>query len=89
MKHYDRLQPYFGEKNIKSQYNDTDAFVPSFISKHVVRDFQTLEDLIDFSNLNGNHEIFSNKNTKVIGKYKIETLKKIWKDEFVCLKTNA
>ena len=76
MKHYDRLEPYFGEKNIKSQYIHTDAFVPSFISKDVVRDFQTLEELIDFSNLNENHELISNKNKKVIGKFKIETLKK-------------
>ena len=44
-------------------------------------------DLFDFSNLNENHEIFSNKNKKVIGKFKIETAKNIWVDEFVCLRS--
>ena len=29
------------------------------------------------------------KNKKVIGKFKIETPKKIWKDEFVCLRSKA
>ena len=45
------------------------------------------EDIFDFSNLDKNHELFSNKNKKVIGKFKIETPKKIWIDEFVCLRS--
>ena len=37
--------------------------------------------------MNENHELFSNKNKKVIGKFKIETPKNIWIDEFVCLRS--
>ena len=42
------------------------------------------EDIFDFSNLHKNHELFSNKNKKRIGFFKIETPKIIWIDEFVC-----
>ena len=43
--------------------------------------------LFDFSNLNENHELFSRKNKKVIVEFKIETLKYIWVDEFICLRS--
>ena len=43
--------------------------------------------MFDLSILDKNHEIFSNKNEKVIGKFKIETPKNIWIDEFVCLRS--
>ena len=43
--------------------------------------------MFDFSNLDKNHELFSNKNKKLIGFFKIETPKKIWIDEFVCLRS--
>ena len=46
---------------------------------------KNVEDNFDFTNLDKNHELFSNKNKKVIGKFKIETPKNIWIDEFVCL----
>ena len=48
---------------------------------------KNLEDIVDFSNLDKNHELFSNKNKIVIGKIKIETPKNIWIDEFVCLRS--
>ena len=48
-----------------------------------------MEDTFDFSILDENHELFSIKNKKVIGKYKIETPKIIWIDEFVCLRSKA
>ena len=51
--------------------------------------YKILEDLFDFSNLNKNHEIFSNKNRKVVGKFKIETPENLWIDEFVCLRSKA
>ena len=47
---------------------------------------KNLEDIFDFSNLDKNHLLFSNKNTKVIGRFKIETPKSTWIDEFVCLR---
>ena len=34
-----------------------------------------------------NHELSSNKNKKVSEKYKIETPKNIWIDEFICLRS--
>ena len=33
-----------------------------------------------------NHDLFKNKNKKLIGKFEIETAKNIWIDEFVCLR---
>ena len=36
-----------------------------------------------------NHEVFSERNKKVIGKFKIETPKSFWIDEFVCLRSKA
>ena len=65
---------------------DTDSFVLSVNTKDIIKDLKNLEDTFDFSNIDKNHELFSNKN-KVIGKFKIETPKNIWIDEFVCLRS--
>ena len=48
-----------------------------------------LECKFDFIILDKNHELFSEKNEKVAGKFKIETLENIWIDEFVCLRSKA
>ena len=85
--YYDKLQPYFGQENIQLHYMDTDSFVLSVNTKDIIKDLKNLEDIFDFSNLDKNHELFSNKNKKVIGKFKIETPKNIWIDEFVCLRS--
>ena len=66
---------------------DTDSFVLSVNTKDIIKNLKNLEDIFDFSNLDKNHELFSNKNKKVIGFFKIETLKSIWIDEFVCLRS--
>ena len=58
-------------------------------TKDIIKDLKNLEDIFDFSNLDKNHELFSNKNKKFIGKFKIETPKNIWIDEFVCLRSKA
>ena len=84
--YYDILQPYFGQANIQLHYMDTDSFVLSINTKDVIKDLKNLEDIFDFSNLDKNHEIFSNKK-KVIGKFKIETPKNNWIDKFVCLRS--
>ena len=65
---------------------DTDSFVLSVNAKDIIKDLKNLEDIFDFSNLDKNHELFSNKNKKVIGKFKIETPANIWIDEFICLR---
>ena len=66
---------------------DTDSDILSVNAKFVIKELKNLEDLFDFSNLNGNHELFSNKNRKVIGKFEIETSNQIWIDDFVCLRS--
>ena len=50
---------------------------------------KNLEDIFDFSNLDENHDRYGNKNKKIFGKFKIETPKNIWIDEFVCLRSKA
>ena len=43
--------------------------------------------MFDFSNLDKYHEILSNQNKKLIGKFRIETLKIIWIDEFLVFRS--
>ena len=76
--YYDKLQPYFGQENINPHYMDTDSFILILNTKNIMKDLKNLEDMFVFSNLNENHELFRNKNKKVIGKFKIETPKNIW-----------
>ena len=87
--YYDTLQPYFGQENLQLHYVDTDGMILSMKTKDIIKDLKNLENIFDFSNLDENHELFSNKNKKVIGKFKIETPKNIWIDEFVCLRSKA
>ena len=81
------LQPYFGQENIQLHYMDSDSFVLSVNTKDIIKNLQNLEDIFDFSNLGKTHELFSNKNKKIIGKFKIETPKIIWIDEFINLRS--
>ena len=75
--YYDKLQPYFGQENIKLHYMDCDSFVLSIETQNIIKNLKNLEDLFDFSNLNKNHDLFSNKNKKVVGKFKKESPEKI------------
>ena len=85
--YYDKLQPYFRQEYIQLHYMDTDSFILSVFTKDNVKDLKNLEDSLDFSTLNENHELVNHKNKKVIGKFKTETPKNIWIEEFVCLKS--
>ena len=58
-------------------------------TKDIINDLKNLEVLFDFSNLDEDHEEFSNKNKKTFVKFKIETPKNIWIDESVCLRSKA
>ena len=58
-------------------------------TKNIINDLKNLEDIFDFSNLDENHELFSNKNEKIIGKFKKETPKFFLIDEIVCLRSMA
>ena len=84
--YYDKLQPYFGQENIHLPYMDTDSFLLSVKSKNIIKGLINLEHIFDFSNLDENHELFGNKNKKVIDKFETETTYNIWLDEFVCLR---
>ena len=59
--YYDKLQPYFGQENLQLHYMDTDSFILSVNTKDIIKDLKNLEDIFDFSNLDENHELFSNK----------------------------
>ena len=59
----------------------------SMKTQNIINDLKNLEDIFDFSNLDENHDLFSNKNKKVIGKFKIETPKNVCIDKFVSLKS--
>ena len=65
------------------------AFFLSMNTKEIIKDLKNLEDVIVFSNLDENHDSFSNKNREIIGKFEIETPKIIWIDEFICLSSKA
>ena len=87
--YYDTLQPFFGQENLQFHYIDTDGMILSMKTKDIIKDLKNLEDIFDFSNLDKNHELFSEKNKKVIGKFKNECPRNIWIDEFVCLRSKA
>ena len=62
--YYDKLQPYSGQESIQLHYDDVDAFVLSVNTEDIINDWKNLGDVFDFSNLDENHELFSNKNKK-------------------------
>ena len=68
---------------------DTDSFVLSVKTKNIIQDLHNLKDYFDFSKLNENHELFSNINKKVLGKFKIETPNNLWIYESICLRSKA
>ena len=74
--YYDKLQPYFGEKNLQLPYMDTDSFVLSVNTEDIINDLKNLKDTFDFGNLDKSHEVYSTKNKKVIGKFRKEAPKK-------------
>ena len=75
--YYDILQPYFRQEDLQLHYLDTDGMILSLNTKFIIKDLKNLEEIFDFSNLDENHELFSEKNKKVIGKFKIETPTKV------------
>ena len=61
----------------------------SMNTKDIINDLKNLEEILNFSNLHENHELFSIENKKVIGKFKIETPKNVRTEEIVCLRSKA
>ena len=62
--YYDTLQPYFNQENLKLHYMDCDSFILSIKSENIFKDLKNLENMFDFSNIDENHEIYSEKNKK-------------------------
>ena len=54
--YYDKLQPFFGEKNLQLHYKDTDSFLLSVSTKDNIKDLKNLEVIFHFSNLNENQQ---------------------------------
>ena len=87
--YYDILQRSFGQENLQLHYIDTDGMFLNLKTEIIIKELQKLEDIFDFSILDENHELFSERNKKIIGKFKIETPKSVWMDEFVCLRSKT
>ena len=68
---------------------DCDSFILSIKSESIIKDLKNLEDIFDFSNIDEDHELYSEKNKKVLGKFKIETPRNIYIyiDEFIALRS--
>ena len=64
-----------------------DSFVLGVNTKDFIKEFKNLEEIFDFSYLDKNHELIRNRIKKLISFFKIETLKKNWTGEFVCLRS--
>ena len=77
------------KKILQLHYMDTDSFVLSVNTKNIIQDLHNLKDYFDFSNLNEDHELFNNINKKVLGKFKIETPKNNFIDEFIALRSKT
>ena len=58
-------------------------------TKDIMKDLKTLGIFFDFGILNESHELVSKKDKKIKGKFKFETPKNIWIDEFVCLRSKT
>ena len=85
--YYNTLQPYFGQESIQLHYMDCDSFILSINSENIIKDLKNLENIFDFSNIDANHELYSENNKKVLGKFKIETPKNIFIDELIELRS--
>ena len=62
------------------------SIILSIKSENIIKDLKNLENIFDFSNIDENHELYS-ENKKVLGKFKIETPKNIFLDEFIVLRS--
>ena len=66
-----------------------DSFVLSNKTIDINIDFKSPKSIFDFSSLDKDHEMFSNESKKVVGKFKNETPKNIWIDEFIAFISKA
>ena len=70
--HYDHILPKYG-KNAKLMFTDTDSLCYELICENVYSDMMRDLDLYDTSDYPPSHPLHSQKNKKVLGKFKDET----------------
>ena len=81
--HYDYIKVKYGDK-AKLMFTDTDSLTYHIETEDLQMDFHKDGEYFDFSGLDKSHFAFSNKNKKVLGKFKPETNFQII-EEIVCL----
>ena len=74
---FDKLQLCFNGENLQLHYIDCDSFVLSIRPQIIIIDLKSLQHLFDSGNLNENHELFSNKNKKLLLSIKMKPIKKL------------
>ena len=73
--HYNIMKKHFG-RNIKLIYTDTDSFIYEICCDDINYELSKLKSFFDFSNYPKNHNLYSEENKKVPGKFKDETASK-------------
>ena len=53
---------FFGPENLQLHFFDTDGMLLIMKTQNIIKDLKNLEDRFHFSNLDENHEEFSDKN---------------------------
>ena len=71
--HYNHMMKKYGSDNAKLLFTDTDSLTYHITTPDLYQDMLEDQDLYDTSNYPKDHPLFSNKNKKVIGKFKDET----------------
>ena len=71
--YYDKVQPLLEQDKFQFIFTDCDSFVLSIRTRNINKDLKNLENLFDFSNLDINHELFSNKKKTILAKFKMGT----------------
>jgi hypothetical protein len=81
--YYEYLKPKYGDK-MRLLSTDTDSFILEIYTEDLYQDIKQDLDHFDTSDYPPDHELYSSKNKKVLGKYKDELNSKVLK-EFVGL----
>jgi len=69
--HYEVMKPKY-QSNLKLLFTDTNSMCYEITTENVYRDMQSMKQHFDTSDYPTNHALYSNVNSKVIGKFKDE-----------------
>ena len=70
--HYDTIKTKYGNK-AKLLFTDTDSLCYDIETEDLYKDFESIKDQLDTSDYPKDHPLYSEKNKKVVGKFKDET----------------